>query len=113
MVQKGLVYYNNEEAGVLIKENGEYVFSYLPRYRRKPGARPVSITMPIRREEYRSSVLFPVFANMLSEGSNKRIQGLKWKIDEHDYFGQLLMTSHGETIGPITVKPVENGPAKD
>ncbi|MBC6490997.1 HipA N-terminal domain-containing protein [Flavihumibacter stibioxidans] len=107
MTSKGLVYYNEIEAGVLEKQDGEYVFQYLPAYLSRPGARPVSITLPMQAEEYRSKQLFPFFANLLSEGVNKRLQCLRWKIDERDYFSLLLKTTQKETIGAVTIKPIE------
>lgn len=107
MASKGLVYYNGIEAGVLEKKDGEYIFQYLPEYLSKPDARPVSITLPMQEEEYRSKQLFPFFANMLSEGVNKRLQCLKWKIDERDYFSLLLKTTQEETIGAVTLKPID------
>lgn len=107
MAAKGLVYYNGIAAGVLEKQDGEYIFQYLPEYRSKPGARPVSITLPLQEKAYRSRQLLPFFANMLSEGANKRLQCLKWKIDERDYFSLLLKTTQEETIGAVTVKPID------
>jgi HipA-like protein len=106
MAVKGLVYYNGIEAGVLEKQDGAYIFQYLPEYLSKPGARPVSITLPMQVREFRSEHLFPFFANMLSEGVNKRLQCVKWKIDERDYFSLLLKTAQEETIGAVTVKPI-------
>jgi HipA-like protein len=45
---------------------------------------------------------------MLSEGANKKLQCRQLKIDENDYFGLLLATATHDTIGAVTVKPVEN-----
>ncbi|ULQ55989.1 HipA N-terminal domain-containing protein [Flavihumibacter rivuli] len=106
MLTKGLVYYNGVEAAVLEKRDGTYIFRYLSAYLSTPGARPVSITLPLQAAEYRSVHLFPFFANLLSEGVNKRLQCLKWKIDEQDYFSLLLQIAQEETIGAITVKPI-------
>jgi serine/threonine-protein kinase HipA len=47
---------------------------------------------------------------MLSEGANKRIQCRMLKIDENDYFSLLLATTMDDSIGPITVKEI-NEPA--
>lgn len=109
MVTKGIVYYNGEAAGILEKENARYRFTYLPAYLDRQRSRPVSITLPKQEAPYYSEQLFPFFANLLSEGANKRLQCMKWKIDERDYFRLLLQTSGEETIGPVTVKPIEDG----
>jgi serine/threonine-protein kinase HipA len=70
------------------------------------GNRPISITMPFRKETYESKELFPVFINMLSEGMNKRMQCRMLKIDENDYFSLLLATAKEDSIGPITIKEI-------
>lgn len=104
------VFYNGQPAGILTKTGKVYRFAYDELYLLIPGSRPVSITMPLRKEVYESELLFPVFVNMLSEGANKRIQCRMLKIDEQDYFGLLLATTIDDSIGPITVKEI-NEPA--
>lgn len=104
------VFYNGKPAGVLTKAGKTYRFIYEETYLNTPGCRPVSITLPLRKEVYESDVLFPVFVNMLSEGANKRIQCRMLKIDENDYFSLLLATTSNDSIGPITVKEI-NEPA--
>ena len=101
------VYYNNKHAGTLIKERSNYQFIYDEAYLNDSGNRPVSITLPLRKEPYESKMLFPVFTNMLSEGANKRIQCRMLKIDENDYFSLLLATAKNESIGPITIKKID------
>jgi len=101
-----MVLYNGKQAGVLEKGKGYYRFTYDETYINTPGSRPVSITMPFKKEAYESKELFPVFINMLSEGANKRLQCRMLKIDENDYFRLLLATAHDDTIGPITIKEI-------
>ncbi|MDF2380098.1 HipA N-terminal domain-containing protein [Nostoc ellipsosporum NOK] len=97
------VFYNDHLAGTLQKEGRLYTFTYNNAYR-MAGGRPISITMPLREEPYKSDILFPVFTNMLSEGANKKMQCRMLKIDENDYFSLLLATTKEDSIGPITVK---------
>ncbi len=104
------MFYNDQPAGILTKSGKGYRFAYDEWYLLTPGSRPVSITMPLRKEVYESELLFPVFVNMLSEGANKRIQCRMLKIDEQDYFGLLLATNIEDSIGPIAVKEI-NEPA--
>jgi serine/threonine-protein kinase HipA len=101
------IYYNGVPAGILSKEMGGYRFTYNEDYLNKTGNRPLSITLPLRREPYESTNLFPVFVNMLSEGANRRMQCLLLKIDENDYFSLLLATAREDSIGPITVKKID------
>jgi serine/threonine-protein kinase HipA len=63
--------------------------------------------MPVRSTAYTSSFLFPYFYNMLSEGENRRTQSVVHHIDENDDFGILLATAHTDTIGAVTIKPIE------
>jgi HipA N-terminal domain len=44
---------------------------------------------------------------MTSEGDNRMIQARSLRIDEKDDFGILSATAHTDTIGAITVIPVE------
>ena len=101
------IFYNDKPAGVLTKAGNSYRFAYDEAYLNTTGSRPVSITLPLRKEAYESDMLFPVFVNMLSEGANKRIQCRLLRIDENDYFSLLLATTNGDSIGPITVKEID------
>ena len=70
-------------------------------------AQPVSLTLPLQSEPYTSPHLFPAFANMLSEGENRMVQSQLLRIDPEDDFGILLATCQTDTIGAITVRPIE------
>jgi HipA-like protein len=98
------VYYNGRLAGELSKDGKIYRFRYDPEYLAAPGSRPVSLTLPRRKDPYESEVLFPAFVNLLSEGANKRMQCRMLKIDENDYFSLLMATAREDSIGPITIK---------
>ena len=95
---------NDHEAGVLQEtDDRQYRFTYQEDYH---GA-PVCLAMPVRAETYHSDYLFPYFFNMLSEGANRQIQSTLLHIDENDDFGILLATAQNDTIGAVTVKPIE------
>jgi HipA-like protein len=98
------VLYNGELAGILSKRGSLYNFIYDQKYLQNAKARPISITLPLRKKAYESENLFPVFINMLSEGANKRMQCRLLKIDENDYFSLLLATAKSDSIGPITIE---------
>jgi serine/threonine-protein kinase HipA len=100
------VLYNGKPAGILEKGNHRYRFTYNDAYINETGNRPISITMPFQKESYESKELFSVFINMLSEGTNKRMQCRMLKIDENDYFSLLLATAKEDSIGPITIKEI-------
>lgn len=94
---------NDLEAGILQEtDEQKYIFTYHEDY----SGSPVCIAMPIRKEPYLSDHLFPYFFNMLSEGENRMIQSRLLHIDENDDFGIMLATAQHDTIGAVTVKPI-------
>ena len=101
-----MVFYNGKPAGILMKTGDQYRFIYEKTYLDDGENRPVSITLPLRKEPYENNTLFPVFINMLSEGANKHMQCRMLKIDENDYFSLLLATAKDDSIGPITIKEI-------
>ncbi len=102
------VYRNNELAGKLSEENNIYVFRYDDTWFTDISKPAISLTLPKNTQEYRSEYLFSFFFNMLSEGLNKKLQNRQLKIDEDDYFGLLMATAQYDTVGAITIKPVES-----
>lgn len=102
------IYRNGTLAGTLTEENRRhFVFRYDDVYfndNRKPA---ISLTMPKTEIEYNSEFLFPFFFNMLSEGVNRKLQSTQLRIDEEDNFGLLMATAQFDTIGAVTVKPIE------
>lgn len=107
-MRKLKVYRNKEYAGTLTEESREkYVFKYDDAYFSDTSKPAISLTLPKSQQEYHSPFLFPFFFNMLSEGVNRQLQSRLLKIDEQDNFGLLSATAQYDTIGAITVKPVE------
>jgi HipA-like protein len=102
------VFRNGVLAGTLTEtDRRHFVFRYEDRYWLDPSHPDISLTLPKSQKEHHSDVLFPFFANMLSEGVNLRLQSLQWTIDEEDLFGMLAATARWDTIGAVTVRPVE------
>lgn len=101
------VYVHREYAGILTETDNprEYLFKYDEEYRRRNGE-PISLTMPLTDDTYRSEVLFPYFFNMLSEGENRVMQSSYLKIDKDDDFGILLETACHDTPGAVTIEPI-------
>jgi HipA-like protein len=103
------VYRNGVLAGQLIEKNtGSYTFRYDSRYLADTQQPAVSLTLPKTQEEFHAAHLFPFFSNMLSEGVNRKLQCRAFKIDENDDFGLLSATAQVDTIGAVTVKPVNS-----
>jgi HipA-like protein len=104
---KGAVYNNGQLAGYLEKTSNSYLFTYTDNYYLNKDNPPISLTLPKTQQQYESDTLFAFFQGLLSEGINKDIQCRLLKIDENDDFTRLLQTAGDDTIGAITVKPVD------
>ena len=101
------IYRNGELAGMLTEEKrNTYVFRYNDLYFKDSTKPAISLSLPKTQQEYKSQNLFPFFFNMLSEGVNRKLQSTQLKIDEEDSFGLLMATAQYDTIGAITVKPI-------
>jgi len=106
-MRTAIVYYNQEPAATLKEEGRDsYVFRYNDAWFLDKTKPAISLTLPKRQQEYRSEALFPFFFNMLSEGSNKALQIRQWRLDEADDFGLLMATAQVDTIGAVTVIPI-------
>ena len=102
------VYIKGIYAGELEKKGAQgYVFTYDEAYRTDSGLPALCLNMPKSQAVYESERLFPVFANMLAEGYNRRLQSRTMRIDENDDFALLAATATYDTIGAITVKPID------
>lgn len=102
------IYLHGIRCGVLAEnDRKEFSFVYDQAYLLSDGAEPVSLTLPLQSEPFVSPYLFPTFANMLSEGENRQVQSQLLRIDPKDDFGILLATCQTDTIGAVTVKPIE------
>lgn len=98
---------NGRIAGILTEElDKTYSFEYQEDYLTDQSAIAVSLTLPMRKEPYRSPYLFPCFSNLLSEGANKALQCKLHKLDADDEFGLLLATAQYDCIGALTFTPV-------
>lgn len=102
------IYRNGILAGILTEENRQhFVFKYDDIYFNNTTKPAISLTLPKTQKEYTSEFLFPFFFNMLSEGVNRKLQSTQLRIDEEDNFGLLMATAQYDTIGAVTVKPIQ------
>ena len=105
MTRAGKVFYSGRAAGRIERtESGGYCFSYLPEYLARPGARAVSLTLPLQLAPFESQTLFPFFSGLLAEGTLKELQCRLNHIDPNDDFTRLLKTAAHDVIGAVTVQ---------
>lgn len=91
-----------KEAGVLIEHSRNmYTFQYLSDY----SGEPISLTMPVREEQYIYDSFPPFFEGLLPEGYNRnQILRLR-KIDSKDCFS-LLMYLGQDVVGATTITEI-------
>ncbi len=98
------VFYKSEEAGVLQqKDDGSYSFDYNNTWLDNPLKPSISLTLPKNQTSFQSSTLFPFFFNLLPEGDNKQVVCKLNRLEEDDYFGQLIVVGQYDTIGAVKV----------
>ncbi len=101
------VFYKDKLAGYLTEDTGSvvrrYVFFYDPDYLQTQEARPISVNLPLRREEYFSSVLFPFFDNLLAEGWLLEHQLKTYKLSKDQRF-ELIARCGLEAVGAVSLK---------
>lgn len=108
-MRQGKVFLNDIYAGLLKEEPGKgYTFVYDELFFSNNSLPAISLTLPKSQKEYHSKILFPFFANMLSEGYNRRLQANLHHIDISDDFGILLATSYCDTPGAVTIKKIQD-----
>ena len=67
-MRKADVYYKDVKAGQLTEDDNGYLFCYDTNYLALENAEPISLTLPLTRLPYRSSVMFPFFDGLIPEG---------------------------------------------
>ena len=108
-LRKARVLVQDRYAGVLAERDDGYSFRYEEAYLSAPEALPVSITLPLRREEYAQSTLFSFFDGLIAEGWLLDIASRNWKVDRSDRFGLLLVTCR-DCIGDVRIEGEEGQP---
>ena len=104
MANTAKVMYDGVLAARLSETDDGYVLLYDEQYLNEPGSKPISLTLPKRKERYNSKVLFPFFDGLIPEGWLLDIIVDHWKVKVNDRF-QLLLTTCRDTIGAVTVEP--------
>ena len=105
MSRAGNVYVQNVKAGIIRETDEGYEFTYSPEYLESEGALPVSLTMPLSLEAYKSGTLFPFFDGLIPEGWLLEVVERNWKVDARDRFG-LLLVACGDCIGDVRIEAV-------
>jgi serine/threonine-protein kinase HipA len=107
------VWMNGLCVGALTKDvAGALAFGYAPGWLTTPGARPVSLSMPLRHQPYRGEVVYNFFDNLLPDNQQirNRIQARFKAPSSHPF--DLLAAIGMDCAGAIQIVP-ENKPPRD
>jgi serine/threonine-protein kinase HipA len=104
MSKTGKVYYGSVLAGFIIESDAGYKFVYHKDYLADESAKPISLTMPLRKEAFHSFTLFAFFDGLIPEGWLLNIAKDHWKVKGNDRFELLLLTCR-DAIGAVSVVP--------
>jgi len=105
-MKKAKIYMYEYWAGTLVENDEGYNFSYRHDYLKSAEAEPISLTLPLSTEEYKSNVLFPFFDGLIPEGWLLDIVEKNWKLDARDRMSILLVTCR-DCIGAVSVESIE------
>lgn len=103
-MRKAVVYAHGKRAGILTELSPtEYRFDYDDDYK----GQAISLTMPVNEKRFSFDRFPPFFEGLLPEGI--MLEGLLriTKIDQKDYFSQLMATG-ADLVGAVTVAPMED-----
>ena len=89
-------------AGLLRETDYGYSFKYDNDYLLSDNASPVSLTLPLQKEEYISKTLFSFFDGLIPEGWLLNVVCKNWKINNRDRFGILLVACK-DPIGNVSI----------
>lgn len=93
-------------AGYLLQNEEGFTFSYTPQYLADPLAEAISLTLPLQKEPFVSTVMFPFFDGLIPEGWLLDIAEKYWKLNERDRMG-LLLACCKDCIGAVSVFEIQ------
>ena len=108
------VYLHNELVGHLIQDDGGQMgFDYTESWLQKPGATPLSQSLPLRKECFTRNECRGFFAGILPEESNREIIARNLGISARNDYAMLEQIG-GECAGAVTFVPAgENLPERN
>lgn len=105
-MKRAHIYYKDKIAGVLAETDEGYEFAYEEEYLASEGAKSVSLTLPLREEPYKSTMLFPFFDGLIPEGWLLDVAIRNTDISILDRMSLLLLCCK-DCIGAVSVVPIE------
>jgi serine/threonine-protein kinase HipA len=107
MSRIGIVFFGEMRAGRIVEDDQGYRFTYDERYLKDQASKPVSLTLPLREEDYLSRTMLPFFDGLIPEGWLLDVAQKNWKLDPRDRMG-LLLACCKDCIGAVSVRREED-----
>ena len=102
--KRGKVFINTTLAGIIEERDGLFTFQYEDSYLNSLNAKPISLTLPLRKEIYSQKTMISFFDGLIPEGWLLNIITDNWKINPRDRMSILLLACK-DCIGNISVVP--------
>lgn len=99
------IYMRDKLAGILTEDENGFIYQYASDYLKDEDSEAISLTMPLKSEPYKDTVLFPFFDGLIPEGWLLDIAERSWKINQRDRMS-LLLACCKDCIGAVSVIPV-------
>lgn len=100
--KRGKVFVNKVLVGLIEQSEGVYLFTYNEDYIKSEAPKPVSLTLPLRKESYVQKTMFAFFDGLIPEGWLLNIISENWKINPRDRMTLLLIACR-DCIGNVSV----------
>lgn len=101
------IFFNNTKAGTIIQNESGFTFTYFDEYLKDENARAISLTLPLRKEPYKSNYLFPFFNGLIPEGWLLDLACSYFNLNRLDHMSILLKTGK-DVIGNVVVEDTSN-----
>lgn len=106
-MKKAKVFNYDILCGYLTQSDDGFIFEYLDEYLKDELNKAISLTLPLRKEKYFSSVLFPFFDGLIPEGWYLYLTIKTFNLDPRNRFGILLKIGKN-TIGSVTLEEISD-----
>ena len=100
-MKQAKVHFQDTLAGILTEDENGYTFVYSEAYIAENGM-PISLTMPLQSNPFKSDNMFPFFDGLIPEGWLLDIAQENWKINPRDRMS-LLLACCKDCIGAISI----------
>lgn len=101
-LKRGKVFIEKQFVGLIEQKEGGYAFTYDEKYLKSENAKPISITLPLRKEPFEQKTMLPFFDGLIPEGWLLNIITENWKINPRDRMSLLLLACK-DCIGNVSI----------